>query len=355
MFNLSDRVRETSLTSGSGSVTFNDTFGGFQSFASGVGNNQTYYAIENETRFEIGIGTINNGVLSRDIVLDSNNASGNKIHLDGVSTIFCTYPASRSVFLNPEGNLSGIQPAYSGIALPDGLVQTRAFLGSGNKGNVSYWSDENTIGGDNNFIWDSASSKLYVNGDTVVSGSFLDAKFSSSSESSLFHAFVDNGNNNIVALHSTDESSATWSLGLKLYSTSFSDPPTVGYVLGNQDQIGLIVNSDNLQILNYSNGFWVKHRGVDLFNIDRNNGINIYNNSAIEVGLTVNAAVGQSSSLQEFKNSSGGTALSISNNGALVFDSQMADVDAPTSSLFYSSNQDKLVFKDKNGSVHDLY
>ena len=55
---VSDRVKETSITSGTGSVTLAGAFGGFQSFSSAIGDgNKTYYTIENDTRWEVGIGT----------------------------------------------------------------------------------------------------------------------------------------------------------------------------------------------------------------------------------------------------------------------------------------------------------
>ncbi len=356
MFTLSDRVRETSLTEGSGSVTINDTYGGFQSFASGIGNgNQTFYALENNVRFEIGLGTFNDGVLSRDLIFTSTDSSGNKINLDGISTVFSTYPATHSVFINPDGNISGLLPRYSGIACPDGLVQTRAFIGSGNTGNVAYWSDENTIGGDSTFIWDSSDTTLYIDGNLAVSGSIKDAQFYSSSAGSLFHAYIDNGGNDIVALHITDESDPTWKLGLKPYSTAFADAPTNGYVYGDIDSVGNVVDTDNFYIMNYTNGFFVSHRGATLLSIDRNNGINIYNNSSVEVPLAINAAIGQSSNLQNFNNSTGTTLFSVDKNGALVFNTQIANSSAPNKSLFYSSDNDKLVFKDKNGSIHELY
>ncbi len=356
MFNLSDRVRETSLTEGSGSVTMHDTYGGFQSFASGVGDgNQTFYAIENNVRFEIGLGTFNDGVLSRDLIFTSTDPSGNKINLDGVSTVFCTYPATHSVFINPDGNVSGLLPRYSGIAYPDGLVQTRSFISSGNAGNVAYWSDENTIGGDDTFIWDSSDNTLHIDGNLAVSGSIKDAQFYSSSAGSLFHAYIDNSNNDIVALHITDESDPTWKLGLKPFSTAFADAPTNGYVYGDIDSIGNVVDTSNYYLMNYTNGFFVRHRGTTLLSIDRNNGINIYNNSSVEVPLAINAAIGQSSNLQNFNNSTGTTLFSVDKNGALVFNTQIANSSAPNKSLFYSSDSDKLVFKDKNGSIHELY
>ena len=81
---ISDRVKETSITSGTGSVTLAGAFGGFQSFLAAVGNgNQTYYTIENDTRWEVGIGTYttDGNTLSRDTVISSSN-SDDKISLD---------------------------------------------------------------------------------------------------------------------------------------------------------------------------------------------------------------------------------------------------------------------------------
>ena len=98
-FILADRVKETTTTSGTGSVTLGNGFGAFQTFADGVGDgNQTYYAIENDVRWEVGIGTYTNSskTLSRDTVLRS-SSGGSKITLEGVSIVFATYPADKAV------------------------------------------------------------------------------------------------------------------------------------------------------------------------------------------------------------------------------------------------------------------
>ena len=74
--------------------------GGFQAFSSAVGDgNTTYYTIENEARWEVGIGTYTSdgNTLSRDTVLASSN-SGSKITLNGVSFVFCTLPADRTLY-----------------------------------------------------------------------------------------------------------------------------------------------------------------------------------------------------------------------------------------------------------------
>ena len=105
---LVDRVKETTTTTGTGSVTLAGAFGGFRTFSSAVGNgNSTYYAIENETRFEIGIGTYNgdSNTLSRDTVLKS-SSGGSKINLSGLSVVFSAYPADKGVFLDENSRLS---------------------------------------------------------------------------------------------------------------------------------------------------------------------------------------------------------------------------------------------------------
>ena len=133
MFKLSDRVKETTLTQGTGTLTLAGSFGSFQSFLDGIGeDNSTFYTIENNSQFEIGIGTFSSNTLSRDTILSSSN-SNNKINLAGMSLVFCTYPASKSVFLE-DGFIKSLSPQYSGIMFPDQTVLTSA---SGVLGNVS--------------------------------------------------------------------------------------------------------------------------------------------------------------------------------------------------------------------------
>ena len=96
---IADRVKETTATQGTGSITLSGaTFGGFQSFSDAVGEgNTTYYCIQNESNFEIGIGTYSSNTLSRDTVLQSSN-DDNKISISGVAIVFCVVPADRLVF-----------------------------------------------------------------------------------------------------------------------------------------------------------------------------------------------------------------------------------------------------------------
>ena len=98
---LKDRVKETTATTGTGTVTLAGAGTGFQSFAAIGNGNTTYYALTSGNDYEIGLGTYTSSgtTLSRDTVLESSN-SGSLITLSGVSSVFCTYPAEKSVALN---------------------------------------------------------------------------------------------------------------------------------------------------------------------------------------------------------------------------------------------------------------
>ena len=70
---VKDRVKETSVTDGTGSVTLAGAVANFQSFSSVLSNaDTTYYAIShrNANEWEVGLGTWNTGnILSRTTVL----------------------------------------------------------------------------------------------------------------------------------------------------------------------------------------------------------------------------------------------------------------------------------------------
>lgn len=92
---VADRVKETTTTTGTGTVTLAGAETGFQSF-SAVGNgNTTYYTITNGTDWEVGVGTYtaSGTTLSRDTVLSSSN-SGSLVNFGaGTKEVFITFPA----------------------------------------------------------------------------------------------------------------------------------------------------------------------------------------------------------------------------------------------------------------------
>jgi hypothetical protein len=98
---IADRVKETTVTTGTGTVTLAGATSGFQSF-SAVGNgNSTYYTIagQSSSEWEVGIGTYTSSgtTLSRTTVLSSSNAGSLVSFSAGTKDVFVTYPASVSV------------------------------------------------------------------------------------------------------------------------------------------------------------------------------------------------------------------------------------------------------------------
>jgi len=120
---LADRVKETTTTTGTGTVTLLGASTGFQSFAV-VGNaNTTFYCIAAQTgsEWEVGIGTytLSGTTLARTTVL-SNSAGTQPTALTfsaGTKDVFVTYPSSRSIYADGTtltATNSAILPTTSG-------------------------------------------------------------------------------------------------------------------------------------------------------------------------------------------------------------------------------------------------
>jgi hypothetical protein len=113
-----DRVKETSITAGTGSLALDGAVAGFQSFAAIGNGNTTYYAIVDNiaNTWEVGVGTYTatGTTLSRDTVLANSLGTTGKINFAANSKdVFVTYPAGRSVY--SDG--TNIVPATSATVL----------------------------------------------------------------------------------------------------------------------------------------------------------------------------------------------------------------------------------------------
>lgn len=139
---LADRVKDTTTTTGTGSVTLSGSPpAGFQSFGAAIGNgNTTYYTISGGSEWEVGIGTYNSTgvVLNRDTVLSSSN-SGSLVNFSaGSKDVFVTYPAERSVNEDASGNVN-INITGSAVT-----ATTATNLAAGAAGSVPYQTAANT-------------------------------------------------------------------------------------------------------------------------------------------------------------------------------------------------------------------
>jgi len=100
-FVLADRVRETTTTTGTGTISLGGAVTDYQSFAAIGTGNVTYYTIAGTgtNEWEVGIGTYTSAgtTLSRTTVLASSNAGALVNFSAGTKDVFCDYPAGRAV------------------------------------------------------------------------------------------------------------------------------------------------------------------------------------------------------------------------------------------------------------------
>jgi len=99
---LNDRVKETSTTTGTGTLDLAGAVTGFEGFVAGIGTtNTTYYSIVHQSanEWEVGTGTVTDAstdTLSRTPISSSN--SDNLVDFSaGTKQVFCTMPASKSI------------------------------------------------------------------------------------------------------------------------------------------------------------------------------------------------------------------------------------------------------------------
>ena len=269
---ISDRVKETSITSGTGSVTLAGAFGGFQSFLAAVGNgNQTYYTIENDTRWEVGIGTYttDGNTLSRDTVLSSSN-SDDKISLDGVSVVFCTLPAAKTLFKDV--------------------------------------ADELDLSSTNIQVDNLYSSDLVASGTIGCSGLLTLRR---ESAGNFFHAYTDDSYDETISLHTDSAGSPEWKLGLKGSPSSVTDPPTYAYIHAQDGNVGFVANSLNSLSLSHGGGLVATHKGTAVLQANSaGTGVQINSSSSSHPALTVTGGVSLATDIQQWRTSAG-TVLSV--------------------------------------------
>ena len=117
---INDRVKESSTTSGTGTLNLAGVVTGFEGFVAGIGTgNTTYYAIfeQGTSNWEVGIGTVTDATpdtLSRTAITSSNSDSL-VTFAGGTLDVFCTLPASKAVYLDASGNT--VNAAGQGFAI----------------------------------------------------------------------------------------------------------------------------------------------------------------------------------------------------------------------------------------------
>jgi len=124
---LADRVRESSASTGTGTITLAGVTFGYQSFSVVGDGNATYYTIYDPTSgdWEVGIGTYtaSGTTLSRDTVLSSSNANTLVPFSAGTKDVFVTYPSERSVYRD-TADVYTVQQAFDALTANTAVIGT---------------------------------------------------------------------------------------------------------------------------------------------------------------------------------------------------------------------------------------
>jgi hypothetical protein len=121
---ISDRIKETSNTTGTGTYTLAGAVTGFETFTANLSNSDTtYYCCTDNTDFEVGLGTFTTSgtTLARTTILASSNSNNAVSWGAGTRTVFCTLPAAKTIILDASGNttIGGVVTIGSQLIMPD--------------------------------------------------------------------------------------------------------------------------------------------------------------------------------------------------------------------------------------------
>ena len=130
---INDRVKETTTSTGTGTINLAGASGGFQTLVAGIGTaNTTYYCIaaQSGTEYEIGIGTVTDATpdtLSRTTILESTNGDAAVNFSAGTKDVFCTYPAKRAP--SPSMDATAYVTTHSSTLSDDQTIDSGVLAG----------------------------------------------------------------------------------------------------------------------------------------------------------------------------------------------------------------------------------
>jgi len=231
---VKDRVKQTTSTTGTGTLDLDGNSAGFQTFGAALSNaDTTYYALtEGSTgAWEVGIGTFATGspnTLARTTVLASSN-SGSAVNLTaGDADVFITQPAGKSAHFDANGDLILNQdPTTALMAATKEYVDTIAAAGIHyhdpvrveKEGNLNATYDNGTSGVGATLTNAGTQAALVIDGVTMVLNDRV-----------LIYEQTNAAHNGIYTVTNVGSASTDWVLTRATDADSYgpSDPDALG-------------------------------------------------------------------------------------------------------------------------------
>ena len=208
---LKDRVKETTSTAGTGTITLSGAAQGFQGFSAVGEGNTTYYCIASALQWEVGIGTYSSGLLTRDTILGSSE-NGAKVGFSaGIKDVFCVYPATKAITtdtLPVNGAVNVLSPnATTNVSsLTAATTSTNGDLALTPKGNgalLGQTPTDTSAGGNKRGLYATDWSRFRLSAASVASGDYSTVAGGADNRASGLYSAVGGGNGNISAGNSS--------------------------------------------------------------------------------------------------------------------------------------------------------
>ena len=150
---INDRVKETSTSTGTGTFDLDGAVTGFDTFVTGIADsNTTYYAIfhQGTTEWEVGLGTVTDATpdtLARTTVLTNSDGNTSQVTFSaGTKEVFCTLPASKSLYLDAAGALANATVITDANINATGTASSSTFLRGDNSWTAVSGGSVTTLG-----------------------------------------------------------------------------------------------------------------------------------------------------------------------------------------------------------------
>ena len=193
---IADRVKETTTTTGTGTVTLLGAITNFETFSANLSDSDTtYYAIVDNTNgdFEVGLGTYSSNTLARTTPIASSNSNSAVNFGVGTKEVFITTPASKMAFLDASGNL--ISTGGSSVVDTDLVNDTSPQLGGNldvNGNGIVSTSNANIA------ITPNGTGQVMLDGNVGIESGLIDLK--NGGAQSVIRFYCQSGNSHYAAI-----------------------------------------------------------------------------------------------------------------------------------------------------------